>query len=107
MTSGDAEKIEEDEDKENDESLVINANVAKSSGGNVQPLGSFAKAENPRRKEGEVEMYQEEPSPPPVWDEICDQFDPDEETANFGTRHAFEAAGNLFDVFTLATVHPK
>ena len=42
-----------------------------------------------------------------VWSEICDQFDPDEETANFGTRHAFEAQGNLFDVFTLATVQPK
>ena len=41
------------------------------------------------------------------WSEICSSFDPDQETKNFGTRHAFEAVGNVFDVFTLATLQPK
>ena len=52
------------------------------------------------------------PKPPSIstvdcWSEICDAFDPDQETKNFGTRHAFEAVGNVFDVFTLATLQPK
>ena len=41
------------------------------------------------------------------WSNIGTNFDPDEETANFGTRHAIEASGKLFDVFTLATVSPS
>ena len=41
------------------------------------------------------------------WSQISTDFDPDEETANFGTRHAMEADGKLFDVFTYATIEPK
>ena len=41
------------------------------------------------------------------WSQISTDFDPDEETANFGTRHALEADGKLFDVFTYATIEPK
>ena len=33
-----------------------------------------------------------------VWNEINTDFDPEEETANFGTRHALEAEGNLYEV---------
>ena len=33
-----------------------------------------------------------------VWNEITTDFDPEEETANFGTRHALEADGNLYEV---------
>jgi Na+-translocating ferredoxin:NAD+ oxidoreductase RnfG subunit len=42
-----------------------------------------------------------------VWSRIGTNFDPDEETANFGTRHAVEASGMIFDVFTHATVTPQ
>lgn len=42
-----------------------------------------------------------------TWSVIGTNFDPDEETANFGTRHALEADGTLFDVFTYATIDPK
>ena len=42
-----------------------------------------------------------------TWSVIGTNFDPDEETANFGTRHALEADGRLFDVFTYATIDPK
>jgi hypothetical protein len=42
-----------------------------------------------------------------IWSVIGTNFDPDDETANFGTRHALEADGRLFDVFTYATVDPK
>ena len=42
-----------------------------------------------------------------VWSEISTDFDPDEETVNFGTRYALEADGKLFDVFTYATIEPK
>ena len=42
-----------------------------------------------------------------LWSEISTNFDPDEETANFGTRYALEADGKLFDVFTYATIEPK
>ena len=34
-----------------------------------------------------------------VWNEINTDFDPEEETANFGTRHALEAFGNLYEVW--------
>ena len=33
-----------------------------------------------------------------IWNSINTDFDPDEETANFGTRHALEAEGNLYEV---------
>jgi hypothetical protein len=33
-----------------------------------------------------------------IWNEINTDFDPEEETANFGTRHALEAEGNLYEV---------
>jgi hypothetical protein len=36
--------------------------------------------------------------PAAVWNEITTDFDPEEETANFGTRHALEADGNLYEV---------
>ena len=42
-----------------------------------------------------------------LWSQVGTNFDPDEETRNFGTRHALEAEGKLFDVFTYATVEPK
>ena len=34
----------------------------------------------------------------PLWTEISTDFDPDEETANFGTRHALESQGNIYEV---------
>ena len=33
-----------------------------------------------------------------LWNEIATDFDPEEETANFGTRRALEADGNLYEV---------
>ena len=33
-----------------------------------------------------------------LWNEIATDFDPEEETANFGTRRALEADGNLHEV---------
>ena len=41
-----------------------------------------------------------------VWNEVSTDFDTDEETANFGTRHALESEGNLYEVVTLATIEP-
>ena len=35
---------------------------------------------------------------PALWTEVTTDFDPEEETANFGTRHALEADGNLYEV---------
>ena len=42
-----------------------------------------------------------------IWSHIDTDFDPEEETANFGTRYALENDGKLFDVFTYATIEPK
>ena len=42
-----------------------------------------------------------------VWNEVSTDFDPEEETANFGTRHALETGDNLYEVVTLATVEPS
>ena len=42
-----------------------------------------------------------------LWSHISTDFDPEEETANFGTRHAIENDGKLFDVITFATIEPK
>ena len=36
-----------------------------------------------------------------LWNEIATDFDPEEETANFGTRRALEADGNLYEVKNL------
>ena len=33
-----------------------------------------------------------------VWNEVSTDFDPEEETANFGTRHALESGDNLYEV---------
>ena len=33
-----------------------------------------------------------------VWNEVSTDFDPDEETANFGTRHALESGDHLYEV---------
>ena len=33
-----------------------------------------------------------------LWNEIATDFDPEEETANFGTRRALEADGILYEV---------
>ena len=33
-----------------------------------------------------------------VWNEVSTDFDPDEETANFGTRHALESGDSLYEV---------
>jgi hypothetical protein len=41
-----------------------------------------------------------------VWSCIRTNFDPDDETANFGTRNAMEAEGRLYDVYTYATIDP-
>ena len=35
-----------------------------------------------------------------IWNEVSTDFDPDEETANFGTRQALESDGNLYEVST-------
>ena len=35
-----------------------------------------------------------------VWNEVSTDFDPDEETANFGTRHALESGDHLYEVKT-------
>ena len=42
-----------------------------------------------------------------LWSHISTDFDPEEETANFGTQHAIENDGKLFDVITFATIEPK
>ena len=42
-----------------------------------------------------------------LWTQISTDFDPEEETVNFGTRYALEKDGKLFDVFTFATIEPK
>ena len=42
-----------------------------------------------------------------LWSHISTDFDPEEETANFGTRYAVENDGKLFDVITFATIEPK
>ena len=54
-----------------------------------------------------------------LWNEIATDFDPEEETANFGTRKALEADGNLYEVknynhiglrskmFMIAGDHPR
>ncbi len=43
-----------------------------------------------------------------LWPRLLGNFDPDEETANFGTRLALEARGGaLFDVVTLAIFEPE
>ena len=36
-----------------------------------------------------------------VWNEVSTDFDPDEETANFGTRHALESGNNLYEVILI------
>ena len=41
------------------------------------------------------------------WTQITTDFDTEEETQNFGTRHAIESCGKIFDVFTHATISPK
>ena len=41
------------------------------------------------------------------WSKIGTNFDPDEETANFGPRLAVESSGKIFDVLTHATVSPS
>ena len=33
-----------------------------------------------------------------VWNEVSTDFDPEEETANFGTRHALESGDKLYEV---------
>ena len=33
-----------------------------------------------------------------TWNEINTDFDPEEETANFGTRNALETDGNIYEV---------
>ena len=41
----------------------------------------------------------EEPLVPrAVWNEVSTDFDPEEETANFGTRHALESGESLYEV---------
>ena len=42
-----------------------------------------------------------------IWNEVSTDFDPEEETANFGTRHALETGGSLYEVVTLATIEPS
>ena len=39
-----------------------------------------------------------------VWNEVNTDFDPDEETVNFGTRHALETEGNLYEVSLINNV---
>ena len=44
-----------------------------------------------------------------MWSVLCTNFDPEEETANFGvTRQAVEAkGGSLYDVVTFATLEAE
>lgn len=44
-----------------------------------------------------------------MWSVLCTDFDPEEETANFGvTRAALQSrGGELYDVVTFATLEPK
>ncbi len=43
-----------------------------------------------------------------VWTRLVTDFDPDEETANFGTRLALhDREGAVYDVVTWATVEPN
>ena len=90
----DVEALEEEEDQENDSGCANK--VASPSARHVKTgvTATSAAAEDLKAEDS-------------LWCQIVDQFDPDEETANFGTRHAFEAPGNLFDVFTLATIQPR
>ena len=44
-------------------------------------------------------MFEPGMTRPTPWTEISTDFDPDEETANFGTRHALEAVGSIYEVF--------
>lgn len=39
---------------------------------------------------------------PAAWTDISTDFDPDEETANFGTRYALESEGNIYEVISVA-----
>ena len=43
-------------------------------------------------------MFEPGATRPTPWTEISTDFDPDEETANFGTRHALEADGSIYEV---------
>ena len=43
-------------------------------------------------------MFEPGMTRPTPWTEISTDFDPDEETANFGTRHALEAVGSIYEV---------
>ena len=43
-------------------------------------------------------MEVDETSEKAIWNEVSTDFDPDEETANFGTRQALETAGSLYEV---------
>ena len=42
-----------------------------------------------------------------IWNEINTDFDPEEETANFGTRHALEAEGNLYEVVMIMIFYER
>ena len=43
-----------------------------------------------------------------VWSSLSTDFDPEDETANFGTRMAVEdKGGQLFDVITFAICQPE
>ena len=42
-----------------------------------------------------------------MWTNFTTDFNQDEETANFGTRLAVEAKGNLYDVVTFALFEPS
>jgi hypothetical protein len=42
-----------------------------------------------------------------MWTNVATDFDQEDETANFGTRLAVEAKGNLYDVVTFAIFEPR
>ena len=49
-------------------------------------------------------MEVDETSEKAIWNEVSTDFDPDEETANFGTRQALETAGSLYEVSQVDTI---
>ena len=53
-----------------------------------------------------VIMFEPGRTRPTPWTEISTDFDPEEETANFGTRHALEADGSIYEVRGALIFHP-
>ena len=79
------------------------------SGENIRSdSGTIRKSISEHTFDKDIQQDQENSEQTPcIWSHIDTDFDPEEETANFGTRYALENDGKLFDVFTYATIEPK